>query len=150
MTEVAGVIPFSAWEQAVFYVLLTVFVVYVFSWIAKQNKEARDHAAEESVKARAFQEAQSEKWQKFIFDLNANLQEQNRVDREKQNCAMADVNKGLTDLTRVTGQLVQTMNEMRTDIYQHDLQAKEIKHLVENAKPAPKPRAKKSDAPNVG
>ena len=155
MTEVAGVIPFSAWEQAVFYVLLTVFVVYVFSWIAKQNKEARDHAAKESVKAREFQEAQSEKWQKFIFDLNANLQEQNRVDREKQNCAMADVNKGLTNLTQVTQGLVTEIREMRAESREvtaalalHDDQAKEIKHLVEvNNKPTPKPRTKKAAGP---
>lgn len=147
MTEVAGVIPFTAWEQAVFYVLLTIFVVYVLTWSSKRDKEQRDHYDEERAKARAFEQAQAEQWQKFIETSNETWRAFNKEQRSENNACMSDVNKGLTDLTRVTGQLVQTMNEMRTDIYQHDLQAKEIKHLVENAKPAPKPRAKKSDAP---
>jgi hypothetical protein len=147
MTEVAGVIPFTAWEQAVFYVLLTVFVVYVLTWSSKRDKEQRDHYDDESSKSRAFEQAQSDKWQLFIETSNEQWRAFSEKQRIENNACMSDVNKGLTDLTRVTGQLVQTMNEMRTDIYQHDLQAKEIKHLVENAKPAPKPRATKTTQP---
>jgi len=127
-TETTQLIPYAAWEQAVFVGLFIVLVVGLLAWFTKQ----------------------SDKWQGFMLTIDEKWRAFNKEQREENNACMSDVNKGLTDLTRVTGQLVQTMNEMRTDIYQHDLQAKEIKHLVENAKPAPKPRAKKSDAPNVG
>lgn len=120
----AEVIPQIAWEQAVYVSLFIVLIVVLINWFSKQ----------------------SDKWQQFIEASNEKWRAFSEKQRSENNCAMGNVNKGLTDLTRVTGQLVQTMNEMRTDIYQHDLQAKEIKHLVENAKPAPKPRAKKTVA----
>ena len=143
MTEVAGVIPFTAWEQAVFYVLLTIFVVWVLSWVAKQNASTRD-----------FQQSESDKWQNFIADLNENWRKFNKEQREENNCAMADVNAGRGNLTKVTEGLVLEVREMRAEsrdiaaaLALHDDQAKEIKRLVENAKPAPKSRAKKSDTP---
>ena len=70
----------------------------------------------------------------------------NREQREENNCAMADVNASLSNLTKTTGDLARSVEEMRTDIQAHDAQAKEILALV--AKPAPKPRAKKpTDVP---
>ena len=80
-------IPFTAWEQAVFYVLLTIFVVWVLSWVAKQNASTRD-----------FQQSESDKWQNFIADLNENWRKFNKEQREENNCAMADVNAGPWEL----------------------------------------------------
>lgn len=122
----AEVIPQVAWEQAVYVSLFIVLIVILVNWFSRQ-----------SDKWQSFIEASNDKWRKFS-------QEQ----RDDNNCAMGDVQKSLSDLTQVTGKLVATVDEMRTDIYQHDLQAKDILNKIEsNAKPAPKPRAKKSDAP---
>jgi hypothetical protein len=53
------------------------------------------------------------------------------------------VNASLSNLTKTTGDLARSVEEMRVDIKAHDAQAKEILALVQ--KPAPKPRAKKAD-----
>ena len=112
MVETAQSIPFTAWEQAVFVSLFIIFVMSLLaallSWFSKQ-----------SDKWQLFIEASNEKWRAF-----------NKEQREENNSCMAEVNKGLTNLTQVTSELVQTMNETRTDLYQHDQQAKEIKNLV--------------------
>ena len=113
-------IPFTAWEQAVFVALFITFVVGLLVWFGKQ----------------------SDKWQKFMFEIDDKWREFNREQREENNCAMGDVEKSLKDLTQVTGKLVQTMDELRSDIYhQHNNQVKEIAALIQ--KPAPKPRVKK-------
>ena len=113
-------IPVEAWIQAVFVCLFIVLVFVLANWFTKQ----------------------SEKWQAFIEASNDKWREFSRQQREENNCAMGDVEKSLKDLTQVTGKLVQTMDELRSDIYhQHNNQIKEIAALVQ--KPAPKPRVKK-------
>lgn len=118
----AEAIPFEAWEQAVFVALFVVFGIGLLTWFGKQ----------------------SDKWQKFMFDIDDKWRAFDREQREANNCAMEDVRKGLADLTQVTGKLVLTVDEMRTDIGSHDAQAKEILAAVK--KPTPKPRAKKTVA----
>ena len=112
-------LPEIAWEQAVYICLFIVLIVWMFAWFSKQ----------------------SDKWQQFMFDIDEKWRAFNREQREENNCAMADVNASLSNLTKTTGDLARSVEEMRTDIQAHDLQAKEILALV--AKPAPKPRAKK-------
>ena len=126
MTEVAEVIPFTAWQQAVFVALFIVFFVGVLAWLTKQ----------------------SEKWQAFMFQIDDQWRAFNKEQRECNNAAMADVNNSITNLTKVTEGLVMEVKEMRADSHQfaidlrnHDAQAKEILAIVQ--KPAPKPRAKK-------
>ena len=86
---------------------------------------------------------QSDKWQKFMFDIDEKWRTFNKEQREDNNCAMADVNASLSNLTKTTGDLARSVEEMRVDIKAHDIQAKEILALVQ--KPAPKPRVKKSE-----
>ena len=112
-------LPEIAWEQAVYICLFIVLIVWMFAWFSKQ----------------------SDKWQQFMFDIDEKWRAFNREQREENNCAMADVNASLSNLTKTTGDLARSVEEMRTDIQAHDLQAKEILALVQ--KPAPKPRAKK-------
>ncbi len=126
MTEVAEVLPFTAWQQAVFVALFIVFFVGVLAWLTKQ----------------------SEKWQAFMFQIDDQWRAFNKEQRECNNAAMADVNNSITNLTKVTEGLVMEVKEMRADSHQfaidlrnHDAQAKEILAIVQ--KPAPKPRAKK-------
>ena len=113
-------IPLTAWQQAAVVCLFIVLVILLLNWFSKQSKN----------------------WQDFIDRSNEKWREFNREQREENNCAMGDVEKSLKDLTQVTGKLVQTMDELRSDIYhQHNNQVKEIAALVQ--KPAPKPRVKK-------
>jgi len=122
-------IPFTAWEQAVFVVLFITMVIGLLYWFSKQ----------------------SDKWQKFMFDIDEKWRAFNREQRETNLQSMNCVESSLKDLTTVTQGLVNEMREMRQDskefyerFHQHDAQAKEILHEVKtNGKPAPKPRVKK-------
>lgn len=118
--EVVEAVPYTAWEQAVFVALFIVFVVGLLIWFTKQ----------------------SDKWQAFIGEIDDKWRAFNREQRVENNCALADVRQGLSDLTQVTGKLVTTVDEMRADIYNHDAQAKEILALVQ--KPAAKPSPRKA------
>ena len=112
-------IPLTAWQQAAVVCLFIVLVILLLHWFSKQSKN----------------------WQDFIDKSNEKWREFNREQREENNCAMADVNASLSNLTKTTGDLARSVEEMRTDIQAHDAQAKEILALVQ--KPAAKPRAKK-------
>ncbi len=121
-------IPFTAWEQAVFVVLFITMVIGLLYWFSKQ----------------------SDKWQKFMFDIDEKWRAFNREQRDSNQESMNCVEGSLKDLTTVTQGLVNEMREMRQDskefyerFHQHDAQAKEILHEVKNGKPAPKPRVKK-------
>ena len=140
-------IPASAWVQAVFVCLFIVVIVILFSYFGKQVKESRDFQKAESDSNREFQKQESDKWQRFISDQNLSFQKFNREQREDNNSCLADVNKGLTNLTQATQGLANEVKEMRTESREisaalalHDDQAKEILHAVQ--KPAPKARVK--------
>jgi len=147
--------PASAWVQAVFVCLFIVFVIYFLSWQRKVNKENQDFQRSLAQEAQNHADAESSKWQAFIEASNDKWRAFNKEQRVENNTAMdsvhnsiaevnsslTDVNKSLSNLTNVTGKMVQMMDEVRSDIREHDVQAKEIKALVE--KPAPKTRAKK-------
>jgi len=122
-------IPFTAWEQAVFVVLFITMVIGLLYWFSKQ----------------------SDKWQKFMFEIDEKWRAFNREQRETNQQSMNCVEGSLKDLTTVTQGLVNEIREMRQDskefyerFHQHDAQAKEILAEVKtNGKPAPKPRVKK-------
>jgi len=127
-------IPFTAWEQAVFVVLFITMVIGLLYWFSKQ----------------------SDKWQKFMFDIDEKWRAFNREQRDSNQESMNCVEGSLKDLTTVTQGLVNEMREMREDskefyasFREHDQQAKEILAEVKtNGKPAPKPRTRKpNDTP---
>ena len=126
MNEISEVIPYSAWQQAVFVVLIIILVVWLLAWMSKQQKTWQDFIA-----------GRDDQWQLF-----------SREQHKDSNEGLGDVNKSLADLTMVTGKLVQTVDEMRQDICQHDAQAKEILKAVNGnvQKPAPRPRKSGSKA----
>lgn len=112
-------IPFTAWEQAVFVALFIVLVIGLLAWFGKQ----------------------SDKWQKFMFDIDEKWRAFSREQREENNCAMAEVKDSLIDLTTVTQGLVHEVKEMREDSKSfyanfqiHDVQAKEILEHVKRVK----------------
>ena len=126
MNEISEVIPYSAWQQAVFVVLIIVLVVWLLAWMSKQQQIWQDFIA-----------GRDDKWQAF-----------SQEERMENNACLADVNKGLNDLTKVTGKLVVTVDEMRQDICQHDAQAKEVLKVVNGIaqKPASRPHKSGSKA----
>ena len=107
----AETIPYAAWEQAVFVALFIFFAIGMLYWFSKQ----------------------SDKWQKFMFDIDDKWRAYNKEQREENNCAMTDVKDGLSNLTKVTEGLVMEVREMREEsrnfsdaFREHDEQAKEI------------------------
>ena len=127
-------IPFTAWEQAVFVVLFILLVSGLLVWFSKQ----------------------SDKWQKFMFDIDEKWRAFNREQRDSNQESMNCVEGSLKDLTTVTQGLVNEVKEMRADsqkfyenFHAHDVQAKEILHEVKtNVKTPPKPRTRKpNDTP---
>lgn len=126
-------IPFTAWEQAVFVVLFILLVSGLLVWFSKQ----------------------SDKWQKFMFDIDEKWRAFNREQRDSNQESMNCVEGSLKDLTTVTQGLVNEIREMRQDskefyasFREHDQQAKEILHEVKNGKTPPKPRTRKpNDTP---
>lgn len=122
-------VPIVAWEQAAIVVLFIFFCGGLLAWFGKQ----------------------SDKWQKFMFDIDATWRQFSKEQREQNNCAMQNVEGSLKDLTTVTQALVSEVKEMRSDtstffsdFQQHDAQAKEI--LAQVQKPVPKPRVPKKPA----
>ena len=121
--EVVEAVPYSAWEQAVFVVLLIVFAVALLAWFTKQ----------------------SDKWQAFIARMEEQWRTFNREQRKENNDCM----QGLTDVIQ---QLLLQIREMRdennsfySNFHAHDLQAKEILDKVAaNGKPVTKPAPRKA------
>lgn len=122
-TEVVEAVPYSAWEQAVFVVLLIVFAIALLAWFTKQ----------------------SDKWQAFIARMEEQWRAFNREQRKENNDCM----QGLTDVIQ---QLLLQVREMRDEsnnfyanFQEHDLQAKEILDKVAaNCKPVTKPAPRKA------
>ena len=121
--EVVEAVPYSAWEQAVFVVLLIVFAIALLAWFTKQ----------------------SDKWQAFIARMEEQWRAFNREQRKENNDCM----QGLTDVIQ---QLLLQVREMRdesnnfySNFQAHDLQAKEIlDKVVANGKPVTKPAPRKA------
>ena len=114
-SNVTGAIPFTAWEQAVFVALFIVMVIALLTWFTKQ----------------------SEKWQKFIAEIDDKWREFNREQRIENNDAMTEVNQSITNLTAVTQGMVAEVKQMREEsakfyenFHEHDQQAAEILRAV--------------------
>ena len=123
MTETTQLIPFAAWEQAVFVALFIILVVGLLGWFTKQ----------------------SDKWQKFMLEIDEKWRAFNKEQRADNNCRMEEVNKAVGSLATVIQSLavqVQRMGEMSEKFYEdfrdHDDQAKEI--LSKVTKPTRAPR----------
>ena len=131
------ILPATVWEQAAIIGIFIVFFVYILSWMAKRTNNDQQ-----------FQSSESDKWQRFIAELDEKWRAFNKEQRVENNDSLKCVENSLKDLTTVTQGLVSEVKEMRSDtsvffenFNAHDLQAKEILHEVKS-KPAPKPRVK--------
>ena len=130
-------LPATAWEQAAIIGIFIVFAVFVFGWLARSRKEDRQFQAEES-----------DKWQKFIGEIDDKWRAFNKEQRIENNDSLKCVENSLKDLTTVTQGLVSEVKEMRSDtsvffenFHQHDAQAREILNEVKKPRTS---RAKKT------
>ena len=130
-------LPATAWEQAAIIGIFIVFAIFVFGWLAKSRKEDRQ-----------FQSEESDKWQKFIGEIDDKWRAFNKEQRIENNDSLKCVENSLKDLTTVTQGLVSEVKEMRSDtsvffenFHQHDAQAQEILNEVKKSRTS---RAKKS------
>jgi len=128
-TDAVGLIPASAWVQAVFVCLFFVFVAYMLNWNAKQNKDSR-----------AFQDGESEKWQSFISSLDKTWCDRNDKLRAENSTAMTEINQSIANLTKVTQKLVlqvEKMNDESERFYlrfdSRDLQTQEARNVAEES-----------------
>jgi hypothetical protein len=126
----ASTIPMTAWEQIAVVCIFILFVGVVLAWFSKQ----------------------SDKWQRFMLEIDEKWRAFNREQRSENNRAVSEVNAAVTNLTTVTQGLVSEVREMReasgkfyAAFEEHDEQAKKILFHVEQqtgARP-PKPRLTK-------
>ena len=133
-------LPATAWEQAAIIGIFIVFFVYVLTWMAKRNASDQQ-----------FQASESDKWQKFIGEIDDKWRAFNKEQRIENNDSLKCVENSLKDLTTVTQGLVSEVKEMRSDtsvffenFAMHDKQAKEILDVVK--KPASRTRKSKINA----
>lgn len=132
-------LPATAWEQAAIIGIFIVFAIFVFGWLAKSRREDRQ-----------FQSEESDKWQKFIGEIDDKWRAFNKEQRIENNDSLKCVENSLKDLTTVTQGLVSEVKEMRSDtsvffenFHQHDAQAQEILNEVKKPRTS---RAKKTVA----
>ncbi len=96
--ETVDLIPFSAWQQAVFVVLFIVLVVVLIRWFSTQQ----------------------EKWQSFMNTMNSSWQNFIESQRKEERETLDNLKKSVGDLSVVTSSLVQEVREMRSDLRDHD------------------------------
>jgi preprotein translocase subunit SecF len=121
--EIAESIPFTAWEQAVFVVLV---IVLVITLVAIWNREANA--------SRVFQAEQSREWQEFISGQDDKWRTFSKEQREANNTEMRSVSQSLRDLAQVTSGLAREVQEMRQESRVHadrsDLHNDELAKLI--------------------
>lgn len=119
MENSALLLPFTAWEQAVFVALFIFFVIGLLMWFSNQSKQ----------------------WQDFIAQIDEKWRQFNEKQRTENNCAMSEVREAVSDLATVTQGLVSEVKEMReasSHFYEgfenHDKQARDILTTVTDLK----------------
>lgn len=118
-TTAAAALPFTAWEQAAILCIFIVFVGALLAWFSRQ----------------------SDKWQKFMFDIDEKWRSANKEQRAENNKATNEVREAVSDLATVTQGLVSEVREMRESslrFYEgfesHDKQARDILNGVNDLK----------------
>ena len=79
-------LPATAWEQAAIIGIFIVFFVYVLTWMAKRNASDQQ-----------FQASESDKWQKFIGEIDDKWRAFNKEQRIENNDSLKCVENSLKD-----------------------------------------------------
>lgn len=110
------VVPFTAWEQAVFVVLFVLVVVSMLRWFGQQQARWQEFIGK-----------RDDQWQGF-------LENQREIDNDRYNM----MNQSMVNLTQVTTLLVAEVQEMRSDFRVHDTMERELLRKPKH-NPVPKP-----------
>lgn len=102
-------VPFTAWEQAVFVVLLIVMVVIVLRWQARENKSARDFQASISRFMSDQQSKRDNDWRQWMED-------QKQLDNQR----LEAVQTALEALAALVKSVDQNITEHRAEFVAHD------------------------------
>lgn len=94
----ANVVPFTAWEQAVFVALFVVFVIALLRWFSGQQKQ----------------------WQEFIQSRDAQWQGFLSAQRASDDQKSEAIAESLNALTAATQALVTEVQGQRADFQTHD------------------------------
>lgn len=107
--DVVAAIPYTAWEQAVFVVLLILLVIVLLGWVSRENKTSREFQRAEALRRDAATSELSKSWQSFLSD---------RAKREDE--ANSETRILLTAQTQAISTLTQSLAEFRKDFELHD------------------------------
>lgn len=148
-------LPPTVWDQLPVVGTMFLFILIMFVWILKSRKEDQEFQAKQQKAIQEAQENQQEfsakqqaEWQKFMASQDDKWRNFNKEQRAENTDAQKCVEQSMQGLTTVIQELVVEMRETRSDLKDHDNQAKVILNEVQknNSKVTPKTRVRKVEA----
>lgn len=146
-------LPPTVWDQLPVVGTMFLFILIMFVWILKSRKEDQEFQAKQQKAIQEAQEKQQEfsakqqaEWQEFMASQDDKWRNFNKEQRAENTDAQKCVEQSMQGLTTVIQELVVEMRETRSDLKDHDNQAKVILNEVQknNSKVTPKTRTKAS------
>ena len=146
-------LPPTVWDQLPVVGTMFLFILIMFVWILKSRKEDQEFQAKQQKAIQEAQEKQQEfsakqqaEWQEFMASQDDKWRNFNKEQRAENTDAQKCVEQSMQGLTTVIQELVVEMRETRSDLKDHDNQAKVILNEVQknSGKVTPKPRTKES------
>ena len=148
-------LPPTVWDQLPVVGTMFLFILIMFVWILKSRKEDQEFQAKQQKAIQEAQEKQQEfsakqqaEWQEFMASQDDKWRNFNKEQRAENTDAQKCVEQSMQGLTTVIQELVVEMRETRSDLKDHDNQAKVILNEVQknNGKVTPKTRVRKVEA----
>ena len=148
-------LPPTVWDQLPVVGTMFLFILIMFVWILKSRKEDQEFQAKQQKAIQEAQEKQQEfsakqqaEWQEFMASQDDKWRNFNKEQRAENTDAQKCVEQSMQGLTTVIQELVVEMRETRSDLKDHDNQAKVILNEVQknNSKVTPKTRVRKVEA----
>ena len=142
-------LPPTVWDQLPVVGTMFLFILIMFVWILKSRKEDQEFQAKQQKAIQEAQEKQQEfsakqqaEWQEFMAGQDDKWRNFNKEQRAENTDAQKCVEQSMQGLTTVIQELVVEMRETRSDLKDHDNQAKVILNEVQknNSKVMPKTR----------
>ena len=148
-------LPPTVWDQLPVVGTMFLFILIMFVWILKSRKEDQEFQAKQQKAIQEAQEKQQEfsakqqaEWQEFMASQDDKWRNFNKEQRAENTDAQKCVEQSMQGLTTVIQELVVEMRETRSDLKDHDNQAKVILNEVQknSSKVTPKTRVRKVEA----
>jgi len=114
-SNVAEIIPFTAWQQAAFVGMFIVLVVVLLAWFSKEN-----------AKAQKFQQDQNDSWQRFLKESNDRWQHW--------------LDKSQTETVDAMGKVTEALERLSAQLDEHDKRVDARVDAAANGRKTAKPR----------